>query len=592
MTTRRSTRRRSIVAMVAILAVVGVFVVRLVDIQVVRAEDLNEQSTEKRSVPMTIYGTRGEIVDANGVVLADSVLRYDITISPRQLLAAPNNPFTRVLDDGTEIEITADQAITEIAGLTGQKAEDLLADVHEDPTSDYLMLAEEQPLEVFEAIRDLGIPGIYMERDPARSYPNGAVAGNLVGFTGTDNVARAGVEYHWDECLASSDGTATYERGLDNTRIPGSTLEVEDARDGGTVHLTIDRDLQWYAQQQIAQRAQEVGADWATAVVVRVADGALMAVADYPTVDPNDYSSADPGATGSRAFAIPYEPGSTFKAATVAMLLDAGAITPTTQIVAPGFFEVPDGPPIGDAWAHGDLRYTTAGALANSSNTGISVLTDHLDAQTRYEYWKKFGIGEQATDDFGGAESSGILHPAENWDTSTNYTVQFGQGVAATSLQVASIYQTLGNNGVRVPLSLVAGCEHADGTWTDVPTGEGVQVVSEAAADQTVQMLEPVASQLSLAPQLSIPGYRIAAKTGTAEVAQNGVYTSERVVSIAGLVPAENPEYAIVVTLGQPDTMKTSAAVAPTFHNITAQVLKTFRVEPSTEPAPDIPLTW
>ena len=168
----------------------------------------------------------------------------------------------------------------------------------------------------------------------------------------------------------------------------------------------------------------------------------------------------------------------------------------------------------------------------------------------------------------------------------------FGQGITATSAQMASLYQTLGNGGVRMPLTLVAGCEAPDGTWTDVPVPTGERVVSEYAADTTLQMMETVASQSHLRNVLSIPGYRIAAKTGTGEVAENGRYGSERIVSLAAVFPADNPQYAIVVTLGKPDTMKTSAAAAPVLNAIMEQVIKTFRITPSTEAAPDLPLTW
>ena len=158
--------------------------------------------------------------------------------------------------------------------------------------------------------------------------------------------------------------------------------------------------------------------------------------------------------------------------------------------------------------------------------------------------------------------------------------------------QLASAYQTLGNGGVRMPLTLVSGCEWADGTVTQQPSGTGSRVVSEAAARTTVEMMEPMVSQGPLKNVLTIPGYRVAAKTGTAEVAENGRYTSDRVISVAGLVPADNPQYAVVVTFVKPDTMKTSAAAAPAFNAIMKQVIKTFRITPSTEPAPALPLTW
>jgi cell division protein FtsI (penicillin-binding protein 3) len=157
---------------------------------------------------------------------------------------------------------------------------------------------------------------------------------------------------------------------------------------------------------------------------------------------------------------------------------------------------------------------------------------------------------------------------------------------------MASVYQTLGNNGVHMPLTLVEGCTLPDGTVTDVPDATPVRVVSEFAADQTVAALETIVSKGSLRNQLTIAGYRIAAKTGTAEVPENGVYGNDRIVSVAGMIPAENPQYVVIVTLGKPDIMKTSTAAAAPFKNIMTQVIKTFRIEPSTTPAPDMPVTW
>ena len=168
----------------------------------------------------------------------------------------------------------------------------------------------------------------------------------------------------------------------------------------------------------------------------------------------------------------------------------------------------------------------------------------------------------------------------------------FGQGMTATSAQVASAYQAIANGGVHMPLTLVAGCTRADGTTTMQPSGEGERILSEEAADTTVQILESVVTDGFLSSQLSIPGYRVAAKTGTAEVAENGRYGGQRIVSLAGIAPADDPQFVVVVTLARPDTMKTSAAAAPTFRSIMTQVLKTFRVPPSTQPPPRLPLTW
>jgi len=586
----RRARRRVAAAVLVIAMVLGGFVIRLVDIQVVRAEQLSEESEARRSIPSPLYGARGDIVDANGVVLADSVYRYDVTVSPRFVrdyrLAGP--------ETGEISQHTVGEALEAIGQLVGADPTELRAGIDAelalDPDDDHSYLARRVTTETFQAIRALRVPWVYFERQPSRTYPNGQVAGNLVGFLGTDG-PQTGLEYRVNDCLEATNGSSTYERGADGVKLPGTTVVQQEAIDGGTLHLTIDADVQWFAQQTIAEQAMAIGADWATAWVVRVNDGHVIAAADWPTVDPNDVNGTDPSNLGSRSFSEPFEPGSVFKAMTFAALLDAGATYPGEQLVVPGRLPTIAGYSITDAWAHGDLQLTSTGVLMRSSNIGTAILSARLTAQQRHDYLSAFGIGEQTAVDFLG-ESNGTLRSADSIDGHGTLTQMFGQGVTATSAQIASAYQALANGGVRVPLTLVEACEHPDGTVTHVPPTEGVRAVSESAADTTIAMLESVATDSAISSLVSIPGYRVAAKTGTAEVALNGRYTDERIISVAGVAPADDPQFVVVVTYGRPDTMRTSATAAPTFRSIMTQVLKTFRVEPSAQPAPRLPITW
>lgn len=589
-TAQQRTRRRLAAWMLVLAIILSAFVVRLVDIQVVRAEQLAHESEARRSIPITIYGARGDIVDSRGVVLADSVFRYDITVSPRFVKDyRRTDPAT-----GERETATVSEAMIAIAAIVGGDPVAMLAEVQaqvaDDPEDDHAYLARTVTPEQFDQVRELGIPWVYWDRIPARTYPNGQIAGNLVGFLGTDG-PQTGLEYRLNDCLKASDGSATYERGADGVRLPGTTVVAQDAVDGGTLHVTIDADVQWFAQQAIAERATEIGAEWATALVVRVADGHIIAAADWPTVDPNNVNGTAIDNLGSRIFTWPYEPGSTIKAATFAALLDSGAATIANQVIAPRRYSTIAGYQIGDAVDHGDLRYTVAGVFVNSSNTGTAVLSERLSLQQRHDYLTRFGFGSATAVDFLG-EEEGSVAPADSVDGHTAVTQMFGQGMTATSAQVASMYQTLANGGVRSPLTLVTGCEHADGTVTNLPKTEGQRVVSESAARDVITTLENVASQGYLSQLLTIPGYRVAAKTGTAEVPENGSYGTDRIVTVAGAAPADDPQFVVVVTYGKPVTMKVSAAAAPTFRSIMTQVLKTFRVPPSTVPAPSIPLTW
>ena len=589
--TNMSSKRRVAATVVVLFAIIGLFVVRLVDIQVVRADTLSADSLGNRSVERTVYGSRGEILDANGVVLAGTVMRYDVALSPKNA-----SPFTRTVD-GVKTSIPLAQSVAEIGavvGLSGDQVQALITDsLADNPKSDYALVAKKVGVDAFRALYALEIPWLTFTQNPGRVYPNGAVAGNIVGFVSSEGEAQAGLEAGEDSCLASNNGTETYERGADGVRLPESTVTTEPAVDGSDVITTIDSDLQFFVQQVLAEQAQKTGAAWGNVIVQEVKTGRLVAVADYPSVDPNDVSATtDPADRGSRAFTASYEPGSTFKALTAASVLDAGLATPDSQVVAPYRYLPENGANINDSSVHGDLRLTLTGVLIESSNTGMSLFGERLTDQQRYDYMTKFGVGTETESGFPG-EDPGILHPADQWDNQTEYATMFGQGLTTTALQVSSIYQTIANGGVRMPVQLVSGCRAADGTLTEVPAAEGTQVVSPTAARGTADMLEMVYQQGWLADTWKIPGYRAAAKTGTAQMPDgNGGYSKGYLVSVSGFAPADDPQYVVSVSLADPVNMNSSAASAPIFQEVMSQVLKKYRAVPSGATAPDLSGTW
>lgn len=586
-------RRRRIAVFVCLIALfVGGFTVKLVDIQVASAASLNAEARDRRSLQRIIYGERGAIVDRNGIALAGSIMRYDITVSP-----AKARDFYRKNAAGAEVKVTVSQAASEMGAILGMSGDQVLAKINaalkDDPQSDFAYIAQLVDLPTYQAVDALHIPWQSADRHPSRTYPNGAVAGNLLGYLGIDGTPLAGLELDQDKCLASSNGSESYLRsGGADIEIPGSRRVETPARNGGQVRLTIDSQLQWFAQQAALAQVQNTGAQWATVVVQDVKTGELLAVVDVPTVDPNAPQAVASTDRGSRAFSAPFEPGSTFKSLTAASLLDAGLATPADKVVAPYRFQSPSGADFHDSSRHADLRLTLAGVLVESSNTGISQFGTRLSDDRRYSYMRAFGVGSPSEVDFP-AESGGILHDVKDWDVQTEYTTMFGQGLATTAIQIASVYQTIGNGGVRMPVSLVSGCATPNGTIHSANTGAPRRVISTSAAQQTVSMLEQVYTKGWLAKAWAIPGYRVATKTGTAQVPDgHGGYQRGYLVSVAGIAPADDPRYVVSVSIMNPVRLNSSAASAPVFQQVMSEALKIGKIVPSGAPTPNLATSW
>jgi cell division protein FtsI (penicillin-binding protein 3) len=575
-------RRRTAVTAVAVAATVCILGARLVDIQVVRADELQKQSVNAKEVEQTLLGARGSIVDSTGTVMADTIYHYTAALSPSDAIGV-----------GAEGRATMIKAAAKIGAITGQGGDAIVAIIDAalkaDPKSKYALVKKNMDVGMFDKLDKLPYGWLTFEKVPARTYPNGAVAGSLLGYLSSAGVAQAGMESSENSCLAGENGVETYQRGADGVAIPGSTVVQKQAKDGGTLQLTIDRDLQWFTEQTLAQQVSAVGAKFGFVTVAEAKTGKIKAIAQWPAADPNNLDGTDPSYWSLLPFSTPYEPGSTFKALTASMLIDQNKATPTSQVLAPYRFQSGNGADLHDSGFHDPERLTLTGVLMNSSNTGMSILGSSLSDQTRYDYLQKFGIGQDTGVPYPG-QSSGILNPVADWDDQTKYATMFGQGVSTTQVQMVSAYQALANNGVRIPLTLVEGCKQPDGTVTDVPKPKSTQVVSANAANTTLGMMESVVTDGELASKLEIPGYRIAAKTGTAQQPDGkGGYLPSYYVSVMGVAPVDDPEYVISVNLGYPTTLTSSAAAAPLFHTIMSQVLKTFRVKPSTTSPADYP---
>lgn len=595
MTTRstRSPRRRTVVALAVILVVIGAFVVRLVDIQVVNAASHIEESMETGQLGNSrpIAGTRGPILDANGTVLAQSTLVYDAALDPltiRVLEEDEDNPPKVPWSEASD-------KIAAIVGMTGDEVRTLVDDARaENEDSQWVQLKKGLNTQQFLALRELDLPYLSTPARGLRTYPNGAVAGNIVGFVGTDDSERSdgtpleGIELMADECLRPQDGVESFLRGADGVMIPGSHKE-KPAVDGGALTLTINSELNWYLQQMIAEETARQGAKTGSVFVVEVKTGKIRAAAEYPSVDPNDVSASAEEDRGARIFRTTFEPGSTFKVVTAAAVMEGAGANAGTRVTASSHETFPNGAEVNDAFPHPTYDYTLAGALIDSSNVALSKFGDMVTPQLRHDYLAKFGVGTETAVGFPG-EASGLLHPVEDWDNQSHYTTTFGQYYTVTAPQVASAYQAIANGGVRIPLTLVESCTKADGEVVEAATPKQERLIAENTAAELSRMIENVAVQGGLAEDIAVPGYRIAGKTGTAEKpGEDGRYKAGiYFTSLVGYAPVDNPEYVVIVTLDEPTRVTSSAATASAFQKAMTQVLKTYRVLPSSVPMDEL----
>jgi cell division protein FtsI (penicillin-binding protein 3) len=571
---------RSHIGVVLVLGLLVVLGIRLVWVQGFDAAGRAEAAAQERSRTEVVPALRGEIRDTHGNVLARTLQRYDVTVDQSLV-----REFERPLANGTAETVSPTQAVYQLADAL--ELEDTAVKDALDGDKKFEYVARGVTPEQWNTVRELGLPYVYGQPSSDRIYPNGPVGGSVVGFMGGDDEALGGIEQTQDELLRGTDGSRTFEISADGVRIPVAPQEESPVEDGSSVQLSIDSDVQFFAQQAVTERAEELDAEWGTAVVMRIEDGAVLALADSSTVDPNDIGSAEAEDLGARAVTQAVEPGSTQKILTAAAAVEEGVATPHTEITVPPFLEI-DGQKITDAFDHGEQRRTFTGIIADSMNTGTVLVGGRLDPEQRHEWMQRFGVGETTGIELPG-ESPGILTSADQWDVRQQYTVLFGQGVAQTPLRTATIFQAIGNGGVQVEPRVVESVLGPDGTSTPVERPEGERVVSEETAEQVLDMMEVTVTQGG-AKEAAVEGYRVGGKTGTAEApSPEGGYDGYT-TSFVGVAPVEDPQYLVAVTLQRPQGDVRAIGTTPTFSKIMGQVLRHYDVPPSTTEPVEIPL--
>ena len=566
------------VGFVLIAMVVSVFAARLFQLQGVDAKAYVARAEAEGVVTLTLPANRGDITDRNGTPLAQSADGLMIVADPT-LTSRNASAIATILARRLDVDYF-----------------DMLNRLRM-PDTHFQYLARRVPATQARAVVNeldaRGYKGIDTRRDPIRTYPAHDVAANILGFMNDQGQAGEGTELMFDNVLKGRDGTETYEQGGGN-RIPlGDNSEVPP-KPGRSVALTIDRDVQWYAQRALRDAVQGSDSDSGSAVVMDTHTGQLLALADYPTFDPDRPSLSSAQDLGSRAVRDAYEPGSVEKILTTSALLDAHKVTPRTQIVVPSGVRSSDHV-IHDDYSHGTLHLPLTGVLAKSSNIGTVLAARQFSAKQLYDYLRKFGLGDRTGLGVQG-ESAGVLPDWRSWRQINKDTIAFGQGVAVTAVQMAAAVNAIANGGVWVEPSLVKGrVTDAQGLVVGSATAQRHRVVSAQAATEEARMLEAVVGPGGTAPMAAIPGYRVAGKTGTAQRVNPKChcYDGTRTVSFAGFAPADAPRFVVYVVVQHPRNGGFGGNTAgPVFRRIMSYLLQKYAVPPTGTKAPAQKLEW
>ncbi len=573
--------KRQSALLVALLVVVLAITARLVYVQLIAGPSLAAAAEREYTRTYVEPAPRGDIVDANGNTLATSVQTYRIVVDQRFV------PEYRARDEeGEVVGYGAAAAAQRLAPLLDADPNELGARLVGD--DGYVVLARHVAPEVWREIAALNIAGISAEETFERVYPNGNTAGQILGWVNAEGDGAAGLESSLNNRLLGTDGEFSVQIGAQGQVIPTGQRSGTPAQPGCTVQLTIDTDLQHFSQTVVDEAVDRYGVEWGAAVVLD-RDGRILALADSDVVDPNDPDTSR--YTGAHSVQDVYAPGSTGKVLTVLAALEEGAVTPTSAIEDPYQLTTENGQTFHDHTWHEDQVLTTAGVLAHSANTGTVNIGSRLSDQTRYEYMRLLGWGAQTGIALPG-ESSGIVETPEDWDGRQRYTTMFGQGVDVNLLQNTGVFATIANDGVHVPPQLVEGYE-CNGEHIEVESGEPVRVVSEESSEQMIRMLEGVvASDEGTGVHAAIDGYRVAGKTGTAQVPGPSGRLTEIAASFVGIAPADDPAITVGVVMFHPTTgIYGGTIAAPVFQEIASFALQSLGVPPSGEPADPYPLT-
>jgi len=521
-------------------------------LQGVQGSRLASEATYQQTETVTVPGLRGSLLDRRGNELATSEDAATIYATPYQVENPPR----------------AAEKLASILDLDkGEVLESLTAD------SGFSYIAQKVSLEDAGRIERLQLEGIGQLPDSRRTYPQGEMAGQVVGAVGSENQGLTGLEAGEEDILAGEDGERHVVK--DALGDPIRLETVNEADDGEDIQLTLDPLIQQKTEQVLAEVGETYLPKGATAIVMDPQSSEVLAMANWPPVDPSDLTGADNEDLINRATGFTYEPGSTFKAFTVAAALQEKLVTPASEFTLAPAIQVADRT-IEESHARGTETMSVATILAHSSNVGAVTIGLQLGAEHFDNWIHRFGFGRPTGVEFP-AEEQGIVLPLDEYSGSTMGNLPLGQGISVTPMQMMAGYAAIANGGMLERPRLIKRIgEEA------VPEPQGKRVMRPEVAAEVREMLEGVLAPGGTASEVSVPGYTLAGKTGTAEVAEDGTYSETKfVASFIGFAPAQDPKLLAAVIVDQPQGEYYGGSVAaPAFGSIAAFALPYLGVAP------------
>jgi cell division protein FtsI (penicillin-binding protein 3) len=563
--------RRIGVLFVAFLVLLAIALTRAAYLGTIKAGALKADAATQQVQTIPVPAVRGAISDSSGTELAVSESADDVVADPLLL---------------TTHRLAAAQRLAPLLGLSPAK---VLALLSQD--RGFVYLAHTLPAAQAKAIMRVRIPGVHgaipgisLVPEATRAYPESSLASQVLGSVNQADQGFSGLEYFDNKILAGQAG----ERRVVSDALgqPISINDVHSAVPGKPIKLTLDATLQAEVEQVLAGVGATYAPKGATAIVMRPNTGAILALANWPAVDPNNVSKTQLPNFADRAVEFNYEPGSTFKAVTVAGALQDGTITPNTKFNIPPYLQVYT-QQIHDAEPHGYLTDTVAQILKVSSNIGADEIAMNKLGPQRFNYWvHRFGFGAPTGVDLPG-EAPGVVPPYSKWSGTTIATLPFGQGLEVTPMQIATAYAAIANGGILRPPHIV---QSIGGKPVAIPRGH--RIISPTVAAEMRDMLRGVYADGGTASGAAIPGWDLAGKTGTASVVVNGKYSdSEYIASFVGFVPASSPKLEVMVMVDEPSqgSIFGGQVAAPAFAQIVGWAVPYLGINKCPSPCPTSP---